>query len=83
LAALLLDSPDEQAVRRAAGSFYVYTVRAGKDGTVSTDGTDSGIHPFKNAQTQAHNGHDETLPASAHADFWRGWWADHQRALTR
>jgi hypothetical protein len=81
LAALLLDSPDEKAVRRAAGFFYVYTVLAGKDGTVNTDGTGSGIHPYKNAETQAHNGHDESMLASAHADFWRGWWAENQQSL--
>lgn len=82
LAALLLDSPDEMAVRRAAGYFHVYTVLAREDGSVSSDGTDSGLHPYRSAETQAHNGHDETLPASAHADFWRDWWADRQQPLT-
>jgi len=82
LAALLLDSPDEMAVRRAAGFFYLYTVLAREDGSVSTDGTGSGIHPYKNAETETHNGHDETQPASAHADFWRGWWADRQTQPT-
>ncbi len=82
LAALLLDSPDERAVRRAAGYFHHYTLMAREDGSISTDRRSGDVHPYASAETKAHNGHDTSTSAYAHAEFWRGWWADNQQSLT-
>ena len=77
LAALLLDSTDPEAVRRGAHHFYVYSVLARKDGSISQDGK-GGSHPFDNEETRAHNGLNEAVSAGENAGFWRQWWADNQ-----
>ena len=78
LAALLLDSPEEKAVRHAASRFYGYALLARGDGTVAAGGTKERARPLRNEQTKAHNGHNEDMPAKVLAEFWRGWWADNQ-----
>lgn len=80
LAALLLDSSDPEAVRRGAHHFYVYSVLAKKDGSISKDGK-GGSHPFHNEETKAHTGLDEAMSAAENAEFWRKWWANNQAGI--
>ena len=68
LAALLLDSPDPAASRRASHQFYKYAMTRIKDS-------------FFNEGFRSHSGLSEKASAAENADFWRGWWADNQRSL--
>ena len=77
LAALLLDSADTEAVRRGAHQFYVYSVLARKDASISKDGK-GGSHPFHNEETKAHTGLNKAMSAAENAEFWREWWTDNQ-----
>ena len=81
LAALLLDSPEEDAVRRAASKLYGYTRLAGEDGKVSASGSKGRSRPFDDERTRAYAGHDKDVPAAAHAEFWKQWWIDNQAAV--
>lgn len=77
LAALLLDSSDPEAVRCGAHQFYVYSVLARKDGSISKDGK-GGSHPFHSEETKAHTGANKAISAAENAEFWRKWRADNQ-----
>ena len=68
LAALLLDSSDSEAVRRASHQFYVYAMTTVKDS-------------FFNEGFRSHNGLNEATSATENAEFWREWWADNQADL--
>ncbi len=83
LAALLLDSPEEDAVRRAAQKFSSYTRLAGEDGRVSASGSKGRARPFDNERTRRHLGHNKEIPASTHAEFWKQWWIDNQAAVLK
>ncbi len=83
LAVLLLDSPEEDAVRRAVLKFHSYTQLAGTDGKVSASGSKGRTRPFDNERTRGHAGHNEDIPASELAEFWKQWWIDNQAAVLR
>ena len=77
LAALLLDSGDPEAVWQAAHTFYMYSVLALRDGSISKDGT-GGPKPFRTEETLAHSGRNREMSATENAEFWRKWWDEKQ-----
>ena len=77
LAALLLDSGDPEAVRQAAHTFYMYSVLALRDSSISKDGT-GGPKPFRTEETLAHSGRNKKMSAAENAEFWREWWDEKQ-----
>jgi len=83
LAALLLDSPEEVAVRHAAAKFSSYTRLVGADGKVSASGPEARVRPFDDERTRAHAGHNEDIPVGELATFWKQWWIDNQDAVLR
>ncbi len=70
LAALLLESSDPEAVRRAAHQFYVHAMVSSEDGYGGKSISHEGI--------KSHNGLSKKLSAQEQAEFWRNWWADTQ-----
>ena len=68
LAALLLDSPDPAASRRASHQFHKYAMTRIKDSLL-------------NEGFRSHSGLSEKASAAENAAFWRGWWADNQASL--
>ena len=72
LAALLLDSSDPEAVRRASHQFYVYAMVSNDDGY--------GGKSFLHEGIRSHDGLSESRSAQENAAFWREWWEDTKTA---
>ncbi len=79
LVARFLDSPERGARQLAVRLFYLYSVLARNDGSVSTDGT-GGTHPYYNEITKAHTGSDLTKLEEDVA-FWLQWWTEHRKDI--
>ena len=78
----LLDSPEEEAVLRAATFCGFYALFADTKGNLNLAQNGSLTGPWSNTETKAHTPSSRSpLTSAQYAQFWKAWWSQNRQAL--